>query len=91
MGLGGVRIYSNVYLKEGKQIEIKLCFPKGNWIVATVRVVWISPLPPGSGSVFDVGLEFIDLRSGRCGVREAGRYGALLGCPDSRQYSDNPA
>ena len=61
LGLGGVRIYSNVYLKEGKRIEIKLCLPKGNWIVATGRVVWIKVLPPGSGSLFDVGLEFIDL------------------------------
>ena len=61
LGLGGVRIYSNVYLKEGNQIDIQLCFPKGNWVVATGRVVWTKPLPPGSGFIFDVGLEFVDL------------------------------
>ena len=61
LGLGGVRIYSNVYFKKGKQIEIELCFPKGNSIVATVRAVWINVLPPGSDATFDVGLEFIDL------------------------------
>jgi len=61
LGLGGVRIYSNRYLKKGKQQEIELCFPKGNSVIATVRVVWITVLPEGSDAAFDVGLEFIDL------------------------------
>jgi hypothetical protein len=61
LGLGGVRIYSNRYLKKGKQLKIELCFPKGNSVVATVRVVWIKVLPPGSNAAFDLGLEFIDL------------------------------
>ena len=61
LGLGGVRIYSNRYLKKGKQLKIELCFPKGNSITAAVRVVWIKVLPPGSGAAFDLGLEFLDL------------------------------
>jgi len=61
LGLGGVRIYSNRYLKKGNQLEIELCFPEGNSVVATVRVVWTKVLPPGSDAAFDVGLEFIDL------------------------------
>ena len=61
LGLGGVRIYSNKYLKKGKHIEIELCFPEGNSIVATARVVWTNVLPAGSDATFDVGLEFIDL------------------------------
>jgi hypothetical protein len=61
LGLGGVRIYSNRYLKKGEKIDIELCFPKGNSIVATVRVVWINVLPSGSEAAFDVGLEFVDL------------------------------
>ena len=61
LGLGGVRIYSNRYLKKGKQMEIELCFPEGNSIVATVRVVWTKVLPEGSDATFDVGLEFINL------------------------------
>ncbi|MGB2907179.1 MAG: PilZ domain-containing protein [Candidatus Aminicenantaceae bacterium] len=62
--LGGVRIYSNAYLKEGKQIEIELCLPQEESIVATVRVVWTKVLPPGSDAVFDVALEFLDLPDG---------------------------
>jgi len=61
LGLGGVRIYSNRYLKKGKQLEIELCFPKGNSVIATARVVWTKVLPSGSDAAFDLGLEFIDL------------------------------
>ena len=61
LGLGGVRIYSNRYLKKGKHMEIEHCFPEGNSIVATVRVVWTKVLPEGSDAVFDIGLEFINL------------------------------
>lgn len=61
LGLGGVRIHSNRYLKKGKQLEIELCFSKGNSVIATVQVVWITVLPEGSDAAFDVGLEFIDL------------------------------
>jgi hypothetical protein len=61
LGLGGVRIYSNRYLKKGKQLQIELCFPEGNSVVATVRVVWIKVLPPDSDAAFDLGLEFMDL------------------------------
>ncbi len=61
LGLGGVRIYSNRYLKKGKQLEIELCFPRGNSVIAIVRVVWIKVLPSGSDAAFDLGLEFIDL------------------------------
>ena len=63
LGLGGVRIYSNRYLKKGNKLEIELCFPKGNSIVATVRVVWTKVLPSGSDAAFDIGLEFIKLPS----------------------------
>lgn len=62
--LGGVRIFSNAYLKEGKQIEIELCLPQEESIVATVRVVWTKVLPPGSDAVFDIALEFLDLPDG---------------------------
>ena len=63
LGLGGVRVYSNRYLKKGKQLEIELCFPKGNSIVAAVRVVWTKVLPSGSDAAFDIGFEFINLPS----------------------------
>ena len=62
--LGGVRINSNAYLKEGKQIEIELCLPNEESIVAVVRVVWTKVLPEGSDAVFDVALEFLDLPDG---------------------------
>ena len=61
LGLGGVRIYSNRYLKKGKKLQIELCLPEGNPIMATVRVVWTKVQPSGSNAAFDVGLEFVDL------------------------------
>ncbi len=61
LGLGGVRIYSNRYLKKGKNLQIELCLPERVTVVADVRVVWIKVLPPDSAAAFDVGLEFIDL------------------------------
>lgn len=61
LGLGGVRIFSNRYLKKGKRQEIVLCFPEGKSITVTVQVVWLKVLPPGSSAAFDIGLEFIDL------------------------------
>jgi hypothetical protein len=61
VGMGGVRIYSNRYLKKGKKLEIEIFFPGGNSVTADVRVVWTKVLPPGSDAVFDVGLEFIAL------------------------------
>ncbi len=59
--LGGVRIYSNRYLEEGKRIEIELCLPQGRAIKALCRVVWSQVLPPGSDAMFEVALEFEDL------------------------------
>ena len=61
LGLGGVRIYSNRYLKKGKNLKIELCLPDRDTIAADVRVVWIKVLPADSEAAFDVGLEFIDL------------------------------
>ena len=58
---GGVRIYTNRYLKEGKQLEIELCLPNEESIVATVQVVWIKALPVGHDAIFDVALEFLEL------------------------------
>jgi len=56
---GGVRIYSDEPLKEGKGIQIELDLPSGRSVKATARVVWIEELPPGSEGRFDVGLEFL--------------------------------
>ena len=56
---GGVRIYSDEPLKEGKGVQIELELPSGKSVTATARVVWIDELSPGSESRFDVGLEFL--------------------------------
>jgi len=61
IGNGGVRIYSNRYLKKGKKLEIELFLPGGNSVTSDVRVVWTKVLPPGSAAVFDIGLEFLTL------------------------------
>ena len=56
---GGVRIYSDEPLKEGKGVQIELELPSGKSVTATARVVWLDELPPGSEGRFDVGLEFL--------------------------------
>ena len=61
ISLAGVRIYSNKPFKKGQALEIELLLPSGNSLKATVKVVWISALPPGSEAVYDVGLEFIKI------------------------------
>jgi len=61
IGNGGVRIYSNRYLKKGKKLEIELFLPGGNSVTSDVRVVWTKVLPEGSAAVFDIGLEFLTL------------------------------
>lgn len=58
---GGVRIYSDERLKVGKRLEIEFFLPNGLSITAIARVVWIDELPPNSDSLYDVGLEFINL------------------------------
>jgi len=61
ISLGGVRIHSNKPLKEGQALEVELFLPSGQSIVALAKVVWVKTLPPGSDTLYDVGLEFINL------------------------------
>ena len=64
MSLGGIRIFSNVYFKRGRRMEIELLLPGGHSVIAAVRVVWINVFPKDSDANFDVGLEFIQLPLG---------------------------
>lgn len=61
ISLGGVRIFTEAPIKEGRRLEIELFLPDNQTIVAIVRVVWLVELPPGSEARYDVGLEFIRL------------------------------
>jgi c-di-GMP-binding flagellar brake protein YcgR len=58
---GGVRIYSDVRFEKNEQIELELFFPDGYSGKGTTRVVWVHSLPPGSGPLYDIGLEFLEL------------------------------
>jgi len=58
---GGVRIYSDEQFMVGKRLEIEFFLPKGFSVTAIARVIWIDELPPDSDSLYDVGLEFINL------------------------------
>ena len=58
---GGFRIFSDEKFKIGKRLEIEFFLPSGFSITAIAQVVWIDELPPNSDSLFDVGLEFINL------------------------------
>lgn len=61
ISLGGVRLFSNERIRKGKRLEIELFLPKGHSLTVTAKVVWVRPLPKGSASPFDMGLEFISL------------------------------
>ena len=63
ISLGGVRIFSDEPLMEGKGLHLELHLPLKQEVTATARVVWIKELPPGSEARYDVGLEFIHLPS----------------------------
>ncbi len=61
ISVGGVRIYSDERYEIGQQLELELFFPNDVSGKGVARVVWIKELPPGSGPVYDVGLEFLEL------------------------------
>ncbi len=61
ISLGGVRIFSNERIRKGKRLELELFLPQGQSLIVTAKVAWIRPLPKGSASPFDMGLEFISL------------------------------
>ncbi len=61
ISLGGLRLFSNERIRKGKRLEIELFLPKGYSLTVTAKVVWVRPLPKGSSSPFDMGLEFISL------------------------------
>ena len=61
ISLGGIRIFSNERIRKGKRLEMELFLPKGYSLTVTAKVVWVRPLPKGSASPFDMGLEFISL------------------------------
>lgn len=61
ISLGGMQIYSNKPVKEGKLLEIELFLPNRHLIEATARIVWIKALPPGSEALYIIGLEFIHM------------------------------
>ncbi|UCE40518.1 MAG: PilZ domain-containing protein [Candidatus Aminicenantes bacterium] len=61
ISLAGVRIYSDERLDAGEEVELELYFPNGFSGKGSARVVWIKELPPGSGTSYDVGLEFLNL------------------------------
>jgi len=60
LSFGGVRIYSDECLDVGQTLELEFFFPNEITVEVLARVVWIKKLPPGSGGVYDVGMEFIE-------------------------------
>jgi c-di-GMP-binding flagellar brake protein YcgR len=61
ISVGGVRIYSDERYEIDQRLELELFFPNNISGKGIARVVWIKELPPGSGAVYDIGLEFLDL------------------------------
>jgi c-di-GMP-binding flagellar brake protein YcgR len=61
ISLGGVRLYSDERYEIGQTLDLELFFPNDVSGKVTAIVRWIKELPPGSGAVYDVGLEFLEL------------------------------
>jgi hypothetical protein len=61
LSLRGVRIDSDEPLAVGQVLKLEFFFPNGKAREVVARVVWIRKQQPGSGGVYDVGMEFTDL------------------------------
>jgi len=61
IGLGGIKIYSDVELKIGKRLELELYLPDETSLVCTARVVWQELLPEGAVAKYENGLEFLEI------------------------------
>ena len=61
LSLGGVRIFSDEGFPIGVTMKLEVFVTDSAPVTLTAEVVWISALPPGSPSKFDVGLKFTQL------------------------------
>ncbi len=61
ISLGGIRVYSDSYLKKGRRLEIEIFLSREKSVEALTQVVWIENLPHGSNALYAVGLEFLKL------------------------------
>lgn len=60
VSLGGVRIYSDEFHAEGRELELELFLADGSSLECTARVVWTMKLPQGAPARYEVGLAFLD-------------------------------
>jgi c-di-GMP-binding flagellar brake protein YcgR len=58
ISLGGIRIYSDEKIRLGKRLEVELILPDDTILTCMALVIWVNPLPEGSDSKYDVGLQF---------------------------------
>jgi hypothetical protein len=62
ISLGGVRIFSDEYIKVGKRLEIEFFLPNGFSVTALSKVVWIEEQRSDENGLYEVGLEFIEIQ-----------------------------
>ena len=62
LSLVGVRIYSDERLNVGGRLELEFFLPDGSTVEARAKVAWIKEMPEGAEAVYDVGMEFVELR-----------------------------
>ena len=62
LSLVGVRIYSDERLNVGERLELEVFLPDASTVEARAKVAWIKEMPEGAEAVYDVGMEFVELR-----------------------------
>jgi len=58
---GGLRMYSDEKIQEGKLLDLTITLSDGRFIECRGQVIWAKKLPPGSPAKYDIGLGFLAL------------------------------
>ncbi len=61
IGLGGVRVYSDVNINIDERLSLDLYLPDDSTIHCLVRVAWVRPTTADAPARYEVGLQFIEV------------------------------
>lgn len=61
VSLGGMRVYSDEYMKPGTPIQLEVLLPDRTSIRCGAEVAWIEGFAGPTGSSYEVGLKFTDM------------------------------
>lgn len=80
VGLGGMRVYCDEWIRLGTRLEVEMFFPGGDSLTCVTEVMWIKEIPNGDPAAFDVGLSFLQIPAG--GIERIAEVLETSGVPD---------